>query len=238
MPQDLIAEAARLTATDILDILERNFTSRRPGQFVLFREFPLEAESRGRSICKIDGLLVKLSHARRADRTAIEVKVSRADFQRELLNPEKRRRAMRIADRFYFAVPYGLIGADEVPDDCGLYWIHPAEFAPTVVKAPKFIPAQAPDWPLVRDMIWRAFALGQEDAARRDPLAAWPEVERLAEIAANPFAEDAERSEALEDFKRALLRHGRKDEARRIRGLENDMCRLLGGVDSTESASI
>lgn len=71
MPEDLIAEAARLTATDILDILERNFASLRPGQFFLFREFPLEAESRGRSICKIDGLIVKLSHARRADRTAI-----------------------------------------------------------------------------------------------------------------------------------------------------------------------
>jgi hypothetical protein len=145
---------------------------------------------------------------------------------------------MRIADRFYFAVPYGMIGADEAPDDCGLYWIHPAEFAPIVVKAPKLIPAPPPDWPLVRDMIWRAFALGQEDAARRDPLAAWPEVEHVAEIAANPFAEDSERTEALEEFKRALFRHGRKDEASRIRGLENDMRRLLGDVDSTESASI
>ncbi len=238
MPQDLIAEAARLTATDILDILERNFTTRRPGQFVLFREFPLEAESRGRSIHKIDGLLVNLSHARRDDRTAIEVKVSRADFQRELSNPEKRRRAMRITDRFYFAVPYGMIGADEAPDDCGLYWIHPAEFAPIVVKAPKLIPAPPPDWPLVRDMIRRAFSLGQEDAARRDPLAAWPEVEHVAEIAADPFAVDSERTEALEDFKRALLRQGRKDEARRIRGLKNDMRRSLGDVDSTESASI
>lgn len=234
MPQDLTAEAARLTATDILDILERNFTSRHPGQFVLFREFPLEPESRGRSNYRIDGLLVKLSHARRADRTAIEVKVSRADFQRELLNPEKRRRAMRITDRFYFAVPYGLIGADEAPDDCGLYWIHPDEFAPTVVKTPRLIPAPAPDWPLVRDMIWRAFALGQEDAARRNPLAAWPEVEHLAEIAADPFAEDSERTEALEDFKRALLRCGRKDEAQRIRKLKSEISTRLAELEKLE----
>lgn len=54
-------------------------------------------------------------------RTAIEVKISRADFLRE--TPEKRGAWERVTDRFVYACPAGLIEADEVPEHCGLWWI-------------------------------------------------------------------------------------------------------------------
>lgn len=54
-------------------------------------------------------------------RTAIEVKVSRADFRRE--SDEKRRQWQKVTHRFVYYVPKGLITPDEVPEGCGLwYW--------------------------------------------------------------------------------------------------------------------
>lgn len=233
MPQNRTTEAVHLSATDILDSLERHYTGRRPGQHLLFREFPLEAGARGRSTYRIDGLLVSLSHRHHANRKAIEVKVSRDDFKRELQNSEKRQRAMRIADCFYFAVPHGLIEPNEVPDDCGLLWIQPDDCPPLHMRTPTLKPAPAPDWPLTRDLIWRAFAFGQEDAARRDPLAAWLEVEQLAKVVADPYALDDERTEALEDLKKELLRRGRKREATLMRRLQNLLARRL--IDEEEN---
>lgn len=51
---------------------------------------------------------------------AIEIKVSRSDWQRELGKPRKRDAALRISNRFYFAAPAGLIHENEVPEECGL----------------------------------------------------------------------------------------------------------------------
>ena len=43
-----------------------------------------------------------------------EVKVSRGDLRRELLEPGKRARARRLCNEFYFAVPSGLLSAEEL----------------------------------------------------------------------------------------------------------------------------
>ena len=60
---------------------------------------------------------------------AIEVKVSRSDFRRELANPAKRLAASVIARRFAFAYPRGLIEPNEVPVECGIF-----EYADGVVE--------------------------------------------------------------------------------------------------------
>lgn len=67
---------------------------------------------------RIDALLVKSGQ-----RTAIEVKISRADYRRE--TPEKRRAWQEITHRFVYATPYGLIQPEEVPAECGLWWVYP-----------------------------------------------------------------------------------------------------------------
>lgn len=65
---------------------------------------------------RIDGLLIGPN----GQRTAIEVKVSRADYQRE--THEKRRAWQAITHRFVYAVPEGLIAPDEVPTGIGLWY--------------------------------------------------------------------------------------------------------------------
>ncbi|BEL47519.1 hypothetical protein [Mycobacteroides abscessus] len=80
---------------------------------------------------RIDALMLDGSTCR----TAIEVKVSRADFLRE--TPEKRAAWERVTDRFVYACPAGLIEADEVPEHCGLWWIGPDQSVVIKSKARK-----------------------------------------------------------------------------------------------------
>jgi len=51
---------------------------------------------------------------------AYEVKVSRADFLREVKQPLKRRMALRYSNLFYFVTPQGLLKPEEVPIEAGL----------------------------------------------------------------------------------------------------------------------
>lgn len=51
--------------------------------------------------------------------TAVEIKVTRADFRRE--TDEKRRAWRAITNRFVYLVPKGLVTPDEVADGCGLW---------------------------------------------------------------------------------------------------------------------
>jgi len=236
MNNGLAKEAASLTADDILDILERNVPSGRPGRRFLFREFPLEAGKRGKSRYRIDGLFIETLDGGSARRTAYEIKISREDFQRELADPEKRRRAMRIADFFFFAVPEGLVQPDEVPEECGLIWMRPEGQAPTIMKMSKIQKAPVPDWPLTIDLLRHAFALGQEDAAKREPISVWPEVEGLAEIIADPFALDAEKIDVLEALTKQLHQHGRRAEAKRILEFKTGLSRFIDEGESLLAA--
>lgn len=65
---------------------------------------------------RIDALLIGAS----GQRTAIEIKVSRADYRRE--TEEKRRAWRAITHRFVYCVPEGLIAPDEVPAGIGLWY--------------------------------------------------------------------------------------------------------------------
>lgn len=51
---------------------------------------------------------------------AYEVKVDRADFLREIQDPEKRKPAEALATECYFCTPAGLVEHDEVPEGWGL----------------------------------------------------------------------------------------------------------------------
>lgn len=54
-------------------------------------------------------------------RVSYEVKISRADFARELNDPKKREFAESVSNECYFVVPAGLVRHDEVPEGWGLY---------------------------------------------------------------------------------------------------------------------
>lgn len=73
--------------------------------------------------------------------TAIEIKVTRADFRRE--TSEKRRAWAAVSNRFVYAAPVGVIPRGEVPEGCGLWEFDSAAAGPypwqhgltTVVRA-------------------------------------------------------------------------------------------------------
>lgn len=59
-------------------------------------------------------------YTRRRRAVAYEIKVSRADFAREIRHPEKRRAAEAVSTECLFAVPIGMVKPDEVPEGWGL----------------------------------------------------------------------------------------------------------------------
>lgn len=70
---------------------------------------------------RIDALLISSTGT-----TAVEIKVTRADFKRDT---EMKRRAWRaVTNRFVYLTPKGLVQPDEVAEGCGLW-----EFAPETV---------------------------------------------------------------------------------------------------------
>lgn len=54
--------------------------------------------------------------------TAFEVKISRGDWRRE--SEEKRRAWRSVSHRYVYVSPESVIPVDEVPSDCGLWWIY------------------------------------------------------------------------------------------------------------------
>lgn len=73
--------------------------------------------SRGR---RIDSLALHVFPSRGFLRYGFEVKVNRADWLRELREPEKSQPARRQCHDFYLVVPPGIVQIEEVPADWGL----------------------------------------------------------------------------------------------------------------------
>lgn len=76
------------------------------------------------TVRRIDALMVALgaSDDGTTQLTAVECKISRADFKRD--TEEKRRAWFAVTNRFVYLVPEGLITPEETPDGCGLwYWV-------------------------------------------------------------------------------------------------------------------
>ncbi len=69
---------------------------------------------------RIDGLAINCYKSKSYRRIAIEIKIARGDWLKELKQPDKRIGAMMMSNQFYFAAPEGLIKVDELPEDCGL----------------------------------------------------------------------------------------------------------------------
>jgi hypothetical protein len=53
-------------------------------------------------------------------RIAYEIKISRADFLREIRDSLKRRHAFLLSNQFFFVAPAGIISVSDLPLSCGL----------------------------------------------------------------------------------------------------------------------
>lgn len=73
-----------------------------------------------RQVYGVDALAFGLIRSSMYRLIAYEIKVSRADFLRELRDPEKNREMREWADEFYFAAPQGIIKPAELPLGTGL----------------------------------------------------------------------------------------------------------------------
>lgn len=112
-------EALPEKATErILWLLRHRHTGRRKEEWALFTELRNAVGFGPARYLDLLALGTWKSSGYRA--VAYEVKVSRADFARELANPEKRAFAESIAEECYFATPAGLVRPDEVPEGWGL----------------------------------------------------------------------------------------------------------------------
>jgi len=87
-------------------------------------------------------------------RTAIEIKVSRSDFNREMRKSIKRDSALRISNEYYFAAPAGLIKEDDLPEEAGLIEVEDG-VARIVVKAP-YREGERASWIFVASLARRA----------------------------------------------------------------------------------
>jgi hypothetical protein len=69
---------------------------------------------------RIDAWAINCYESKGFEKIAFEIKVSRSDYLHEIANPQKRYQAMNLCNRFYFAVPLGLVKVEELPEECGL----------------------------------------------------------------------------------------------------------------------
>lgn len=100
----------------ILCLLERRFPA---PEWASFRELPDGTGSAMRR--RLDFYALNTWPSKGFRSVAVEVKISRADFRRELAHREKRQPAEQRANECYFAVPHGLVKVDEVPEGWGLF---------------------------------------------------------------------------------------------------------------------
>jgi hypothetical protein len=113
------APAVLLTAPFLLDVLETRLHSK-PSEWLFFRELRVGTGHRNAAAQRLDAFALNTLPHLAMKRVCYEVKVSRADFLGELKHPLKRRIGMRYSNEFYFVVPAGLVGLQEIPAECGL----------------------------------------------------------------------------------------------------------------------
>lgn len=87
-------------------------------EWATFKEVPDSAGFEGQG--RIDFFAFNTYPSKRFLRVAYEVKISRADFARELREPGKRGRAEQLANECWFVMPAGMVKPDEIPEGWGL----------------------------------------------------------------------------------------------------------------------
>ncbi|MBU0777610.1 hypothetical protein KKF82_05080 [Patescibacteria group bacterium] len=149
-----------MKASDILAALER----RHPRQsWALFPELRVGTgyrKTRGGSSKyepweqRIDLWTMCYYPSKSLEKVAYEIKVSRSDFKHELENPLKRKAAMDLSHKFFFAAPVGLILPEQIPDGCGLIEVR-EDFTCRIAKRAPWRECDTPPWRFVASLARR-----------------------------------------------------------------------------------
>ncbi|MDP2950661.1 MAG: hypothetical protein Q8P22_14150 [Chloroflexota bacterium] len=143
---------------DIIAALRRHH---RPPQWVFFDELRVGTGFSGRYADReveqrVDAWAISCWDSGRYRRIAYEVKVSRADFKRELADPSKRQATLRISNEMYLVCPARLIQKGEAPEELGLVWVTERHATHLVKRAP-YRDTPFPGWPFVASLARRAW---------------------------------------------------------------------------------
>lgn len=120
-----------MRAADVLAGIVRLYP---PPAWAVFTELHVEAAGGGGQ--RLDAWAISSWPSTHWERIAFEVKTSRGDYRSEVRNPTKRRAGLLLSNRFYFAVPAGMVAPEEVPIECGLIEIGETGDARIVTVAP------------------------------------------------------------------------------------------------------
>lgn len=122
-----------MTANEIVDILRKRW---KPHEYLLIPEAP---SGDRRKATYIDLLAIGRWRSRGNPLEAVEIKVSMADWRRELKNPGKADWWFRHTHKFWVAAPAELAKkiVDEMPEGWGLIAVYDSGTARNLVKAPK-----------------------------------------------------------------------------------------------------
>lgn len=85
---------------------------------------------------RIDAWAMNCWPSKKFLKIAYEIKVSRADFLREIKEPKKRLFALSVSNEFYFLTPPGLLSLSEIPEECGWMTVDQDGAFKTHKKAP------------------------------------------------------------------------------------------------------
>lgn len=125
---------SRMKANDILEALMKQYTNYgRDEKFAVFPELRLSTgyKNNGNTSAeqRIDLFVMGLWPSSNFEKVSIEIKVTRSDFLSEMKKPLKRRPALSVSNKFYFATPKNLLKIEEIPVECGLMEIWESEKA-------------------------------------------------------------------------------------------------------------
>jgi len=108
----------KVTEADIIEALFKRFDPS-AGQWACFDHLRMGTGYGGHSERTIDFFALHCEPHKKFLSVAVEIKVSRSDFLKEIANPEKRLAASVLATHFIFAFPKGMLQPNEIPRDCG-----------------------------------------------------------------------------------------------------------------------
>lgn len=124
------------TAVDVVDrIRDRHFQS--PAHVLLEEVRSHTGAGRERYA---DALVASVWPSRGLWLAGIEVKISRADWRKELKSPEKAEAISKFCDYWWVAAPRGIVPPETLPATWGLIEVHGARGCDVVVDAPKLTP--------------------------------------------------------------------------------------------------
>jgi hypothetical protein len=219
----------------IREVISRAYPFR---DWLVLDEFPLSGCIGSQGTPRIDILAIKVGngggYGMPLTREAFEIKVNRRDFLEEIKNTNKRRRAYAVCDAYWFAVPEGLVEADEVPRECGLMKVSRNSPVPCVAKTAPMLPTKPPSPFFMMDVARRAYQVG-----RRFDL-----VCNLVYLLMKKKVTKVERTQAVRALSTALASMQRRTEARelsRIAAGGEPLCRwfvaqtLESGLKSTDA---